>query len=310
MKFAKLIACASVLCMTASTVSAKDLESIGISVGLLGNPFFVAAIKGIEAEARKVNPDVKITSVSADYELNKQSSQIDSFIAAGVDMIMLNAVDQNAIAPAVKRAKEAGVVVASFDVSAPGSDVTVMTDNIAAGQKACQYIVDQLNGKGDVIIINGPGSSSLQDRYKGCKAVFEANEGINILSEDQNGGASRDGGLNTAQSLLTRFNKVDGIFALNDPMAQGADLAARQQGRSEFIITGVDGAPDTEVALKNESSLIRATSSQDPYSMAGQAFRMGYEFFKGNKPDKDTVLIDPVLITRENVKDYTGWTAR
>lgn len=119
MKFAKLIACASVLCMTASTVSAKDLESIGISVGLLGNPFFVAAIKGIEAEARKVNPDVKITSVSADYELNKQSSQIDSFIAAGVDMIMLNAVDQNAIAPAVKRAKDAGVVVASLTFRHP-----------------------------------------------------------------------------------------------------------------------------------------------------------------------------------------------
>lgn len=48
-----------------------------------------------------------------------------------------------------------------------------MTDNVAAGQKACQYIVDQLNGKGDVIIINGPGSSSLQDRYKGCKTVLK-----------------------------------------------------------------------------------------------------------------------------------------
>ena len=133
---------------TAATAQDKELESIGISVGLLGNPFFVATIEGIEDRAREINPDVQITSVSADYDLNKQVSQIENFIAAGVDIIMLNAVDDEAIAPAVMRAKQAGIVVAAFDVSAPGADVTVMTDNIAAGRKACEYIVEQLNGTG------------------------------------------------------------------------------------------------------------------------------------------------------------------
>ena len=136
----------------------KPLNSIGISVGLLGNPFFVATIKGIEDRAREINPDVEITSVSADYDLNKQVSQIDNFIAKGVDIIMLNAVDDTAIAPAVNRAKKAGITIAAFDVSAPGADVTVMTDNIAAGNKACQYIVDALDGKGNVAIIKGPSS--------------------------------------------------------------------------------------------------------------------------------------------------------
>ena len=54
--------------------AAKDLKSVGISVGLLGNPFFVATIKGIEDAAKKINPDVQVTSVSADYDLNKQVS--------------------------------------------------------------------------------------------------------------------------------------------------------------------------------------------------------------------------------------------
>ncbi|WP_068112290.1 ABC transporter substrate-binding protein [Tropicimonas marinistellae] len=294
---------------TGAQAEDKKLESIGISVGLLGNPFFVATIKGIEDRAREINPDVEITSVSADYDLNKQVNQIDNFIAAGVDIIMLNAVDDTAIAPAVKRAKNAGIVVAAFDVSAPGADVTVMTDNIAAGTKACQFIVDALDGEGNVAIIKGPSSSSLNDRFKGCSDVFAANGGINVLSDDQNGKAARDGGLEVMQGLLTRFQDLDAVFGANDPMALGAQLAAKQFNRTDIIITGVDGAPDTEESLADPSSLLKASASQDPYVMAGMALKMGYELFMGNVPDEDTVLIEPVLITADNLGEYQGWTA-
>lgn len=302
-------AAATALLATGALAQDKQLESIGISVGLLGNPFFVATIKGIEDRAKEINPDVQVTSVSADYDLNKQVSQIDNFIASGVDIIMLNAVDAAAIAPAVKRAQNAGIVVAAFDVSAPGADVTVMTDNVDAGRKACQHIVDALDGTGDVIIINGPQSSSIIDRVAGCQEVFEANEGINVLSDDQNGKASRDGGLNVMQGLLTRFDKIDGVFAINDPTAVGAALAARQLGRSEFIITGVDGAPVIEDELAKGDSLIKASASQDPYIMAGQALQMGYDVFMGETPEEDTVLLEPKLITSDNLGDYQGWTA-
>ena len=311
MRFVRNLLCGAALAAAmAGSAAAKDLNSIGISVGLLGNPFFVATIKGIEDRAKEINPNVKITSVSADYDLNKQVSQIDSFIAAGVDIIMLNAVDAKAIAPAVEKAKNAGVVVAAFDVSAPGADVTVMTNNVKAGEIACQYIVDQLKGKGNVIIINGPQSSSIIDRVKGCKDVFAKNPGITILSDDQNGKASREGGLDVGQSLLTRFDNVDAVFAINDPTGIGAELAARQLNRTNFFITAVDGAPDIEQALKSGSSMIKASASQDPYVMAGQALKMGYDVLQGKKPEQDTVLLDPQLITADNVNEYKGWTAQ
>jgi ribose transport system substrate-binding protein len=306
----KLAASATALAIgMASAASAKDLNSIAISVGLLGNPFFVATIKGIEDRAKEVNPDVEVITVSSDYDLNKQVSQMDSFIAAGVDIIMLNAVDAKAIAPAVKKAQAAGIVVAAFDVSAPGSDVTVMTDNVAAGAKACQYIVDNLDGEGDVIIINGPPSSSIIDRVNGCKQVFEANSGINILSDDQNGKASREGGLEVMQGLLTRFSDIDAVFAINDPTGLGAELAAKQFNRTDMIITAVDGAPIVEEALANSSSLIKASSSQDPYVMAGMSFSMAYDVFQGKTPAEDTILLDPELITADNLDGYLGWTA-
>ena len=145
----------------AAPAYAKDVKNVGISVGLLGNPFFVATIKGIEAKAKEITPGAKITSVSADYDLNKQFTQMDNFSAAGTDIVMINAVDPKAIEPSVKRAQAAGMVVAAFDVAAAGADVTVMTDNVKAGELACQYIADHLKGKGDVLIINGPQVSSI-----------------------------------------------------------------------------------------------------------------------------------------------------
>ena len=114
----KLLAATAMAAAIAMPAAGKDLQKIGISVGLLGNPFFVATIKGIEDRAKEINPKVQVTSVSADYDLNKQVSQIDSFIAAGVDIIMLNAVDAKAIAPAVKKAQAAGVIVAATELDA------------------------------------------------------------------------------------------------------------------------------------------------------------------------------------------------
>ncbi|MER8414272.1 ABC transporter substrate-binding protein [Mesorhizobium sp. M1342] len=306
---AKLLCGVALASLAIAPASAKDLNKVGISVGLLGNPFFVATIKGIEDAAKKINPKVEVTSVSADYDLNKQVSQVDSFIAAGVDVIMLNAVDAKAIAPAVKKAQAAGIVVAAFDVSAPGADVTVMTNNVKAGEEACQYLVDHTGGKGDYVILNGPASSSILERVKGCKNVLAQHPDIKILSDDQNAEGSRDGGLKVFQSLLTRFDKIDAVFAINDPTAIGAQLAAKQLNRSEFIFTAVDGAPDIEKELSSGTSMIKASASQDPYVMAGQSLTMAAELLAGKKPAEPTVLLAPKLITAENLKDYKGWTA-
>lgn len=288
---------------------AKELKTLGISVGSLGNPFFVAIIKGAEAQAKEINPDVKVTAVSSDYDLNKQFTQIDNFIAAGVDMILLNAVDPVAIEPAVKKAQAAGIVVSAFDVSAKGADDTVMTNNIQAGELACQYIVDHIGGKGNVVIVNGPQVSSVIDRVKGCEAVFAKHPDIKMLSSNQDAKGSRDGGFAVGQGLLTRFPDIQGVFAINDPTAIGFELAAKQLGRKEFIITAVDGAPDIEAVLKTGNSLIKASASQDPYLMAQRAVAIGNEILQGKKPAETTVLMEPKLITSENVGEYKGWTA-
>ncbi len=295
--------------LAAGDASAKELKAIGISLGSLGNPYFVALAKGAEAEAKKTNPNVKVTTVGFDYDLNKQFTQIDNFIAAGVDLILLNPADPQAVAPAIARAQAAGIPVVAVDTAAEGADATVTTDNIQAGEIACQYIVDKLGGKGDVVIVNGPHVSAVIDRVVGCKKVFAANSGINVLSDDQDAKGSRDGALNVMQSMLTRFEKIDAVFAINDPTGIGANLASKQAGRTNLFITSVDGAPDIEGELKDSSSLIEASSSQDPYAMARLATEIGIGLINDKKPEQQVTLMPSKLVTRDNIADYKGWTA-
>ncbi|VEB04418.1 ribose ABC transport system, periplasmic ribose-binding protein RbsB [Klebsiella pneumoniae] len=110
-----------------------------------------------------------MTLVSSGYDLGQQVAQIDNFIAAKVDMIILNAADSKGIGPAVKRAKEAGIVVVAVDVAAEGADATITSDNTQAGELACKYISDRLNNKGNVVIINGRRSPPYKTASKAAK---------------------------------------------------------------------------------------------------------------------------------------------
>lgn len=295
----------------ASLAQAKDLKSVGVTVGDLANPFFVQIGKGAELKAKELAGDnVKVTIVSSGYDLGQQVTQIDNFIAAQTDLIIINAADSKGIGPAVKRARDAGIVVVAVDVNADGANATVTSNNYQAGEIACQAIVDKLDGKGNVVIINGPPVSAIQDRVQGCQDVFAKHTDIKVLSDNQNAKGSREGGLEVMTALLTAHPKIDAVFAINDPTAIGADLAAKQAQRNEFFIMGVDGSPDAEETLKRDNSLFIGTPAQDPQVMAAEAVKLGYDILQGQEAPKDPVLIPVTMINRDNVGEYKGWTVK
>lgn len=301
----------SVMLAVAPFAQAKELKSIGVTVGDLANPFFVQIAKGAELKAKELAGDkVNVTSVSSGYDLGQQVAQIDNFIAAKTDMIILNAADSKGIGPAVERAKKAGIVVVAVDVAADGANATVTSNNYQAGEIACQTITDKLNGKGNVVIINGPPVSAVQDRVQGCMDVLAKHKEIKLLSHNQNAKGSREGGLEVMTSLLIAHPKIDAVFAINDPTAIGADLAAKQAQRKEFFIMGVDGSPDGEDALKQSNSLFNGTPAQDPQVMAAKAVEIGYDILQGKAAPEKPVLIPVSLINRDNIKDYKGWTVK
>src|SRR6202140_4197714 len=287
----------------------KKLDSVGLTVGDLGNPFFVQIAHGAESRAKQINDKVEFTALSSNYDVNNQTNQIDNFIASNVNLILLGAADSKGIAPAGMRAKQAGITVVAVDVGAEGGvDATVTSNNKQAGQLDGKYVADRLKGKGQIVIVNGPPVSAVTDRVAGFLEEIKKYPDLKILSQDQNAGGSRDGGLRGMTDLLTAFPKIDAVFAINDPTAIGCDLAAKQAQRKDFFIVGVDGAPDVVPSLKDKDSLIAASAAQDPYSMSGKAVEIGYDCMNGKKPAEELTLIPVDLITKENVDQYKGWT--
>ncbi len=291
----------------------SQLKVVGVTLGDIGNPFFYQMTLGAEAAAKKIGgDDVKVMIENAQYDLNKQVNQIDTFIANGAQIIILNAVDFKGIAPAVRRAKEAGVIVIAADVGAEGGvDATVTSNNYDAGVQAGEYIAKKLDGKGSIVIVNGPPVTAVTDRVQGAMYVFAKNPGIKILSDNQNAGGSRDGGLRVMTDLLTAFPEIDAVFAINDPTGIGCELAIKQARReSEMFVVGVDGSPDAEVVLADPDSIFEATPAQDPYAMAKMAVEVGWDIMQGNPPAETTILIPVTLITKENVASFKGWTSK
>jgi ribose transport system substrate-binding protein len=304
-------ACGLLLAISLTTplFAQKKLNVVAVTVGDLGNPFFVQIAHGAQAAAKKINPGVKFQSESSNYDVNNQTNQLDNFVANGANLILLNAADSKGIAPAVVRAKAAGVTVVAVDVGAEGGvDATVTSNNKQAGQLDGKFVADRLKGKGQIVIVNGPPVTAVTDRVAGFLEEIKKSPGIKILSQDQNAGGSRDGGLRVMTDLLTAFPKIDAVFAINDPTAIGCDLAAKQAQRKDFFIVGVDGAPDVVPSLKDKDSLIQASAAQDPYTMAGKAVDIGYDIMNGKKPAQDLTLIPVDLITKDNVDQYKGWT--
>ncbi|HZC36332.1 MAG TPA: ABC transporter substrate-binding protein, partial [Chthoniobacterales bacterium] len=295
--------------LTSPLLAQKKLNAVAVTVGDLGNPFFVQIAHGAEAQAKQYNPAVKFTAESSNYDVNNQSNQVDNFISSGASLIILNAADSKGIAPAVLRAKGAGITVVAVDVAAEGGvDATVTSNNKQAGELDGKYVADRLKGKGQVVIVNGPPVSAVTDRVAGFLEVIKKYPDIKILSQDQNAGGSRDGGLRVMTDLLTAFPKIDAVFAINDPTAIGCDLAAKQAQRKDFFIVGVDGAPDVVPSLKDPDSLIAASAAQDPYTMSEKAVAIGYDVMNGKKPEQELTLIPVELITKDNVAKYKGWT--
>ncbi len=106
--------------LAAPAVRAEGISNVGVSVGSLGNPYFVALVKGATTQLKTTAPSAKINALSADYDLNKQFSQMDSFVASGVNLILLNGVDPQAVMPAIKRVQKSGATVIAVDVALPG----------------------------------------------------------------------------------------------------------------------------------------------------------------------------------------------
>ncbi|MFV8261642.1 substrate-binding domain-containing protein [Aerococcus viridans] len=258
--------------------------TVGLSVSTLSNPFFVSLEEGVNTLATENG--TQVISVDAQDDSAKQSNDVDDLIQQGVDVLLINPVDSAAITPAVEAANSAGIPVIMVDrATDAGEFVTlVASDNVAGGEMAAQYIVDQVGENASTLQLEGvPGASATNERGEGFMNVAETS--LNVL-DSQTANFDRAEGLTVMENMLQGNSDVKAVFAQNDEMALGAIEAIKGAGLSNQItVVSFDG---TEGGIKAvEDGSLAATIAQQPDEMGRLALQAAYDFYAGQEiPEK------------------------
>lgn len=208
-------------------------------------------------EYERTHPNVKFIITSARLDAAKQIADIEDLISRGVDMVLINAHNGEAIIPALKRLKAAGIPFIAFDRRFPNIDPVVQEQkafigcsHFDMGKAAGEFIAEALHGAGNVVILDGaPGGSSQIERRDGFLSVVKKTPGLKIIA-DQVGMWQREKAVQIMENLLQAHPKIDAVWCANDEMALGAVKAAKAAGRlDEMIITGLDGQKDAIKAV-------------------------------------------------------------
>ncbi|MGR3803217.1 galactofuranose ABC transporter, galactofuranose-binding protein YtfQ [Marinibacterium profundimaris] len=229
-----------------------------------------------EAEARGI--DLRFSDAQQRQE--NQIAAIRSFVAQGVDAILLAPVVATGWDSVLEEAKEADIPVVLLDRKVDSSDDLYLTavgsDLVHEGEVAGQWLVDNKpEGECRVVELQGTtGSSPAIDRANGFRAAIEGHDDIEIV-RSQTGDFTRSGGKEVMESFLQAEGGGDNICALyahNDDMALGAIQAIKEAGidpGDDILIVSIDAVPDIFKAMADGDA--NATVELTP-NMAGPAF--------------------------------------
>lgn len=207
--------------------------------------FWKTVHAGAAKASREDDFDIVWKGPLKEDDLKAQIELVQSFIAQKVSGIVLAPLSDRALVNPVKAAKAAGIPVVVFDSALQGEehDAFVATDNLAAGKLAAQEMLKRLDGKGKVVVLRyQEGSASTMERERGFLDAIRKNPGIEVVSDNQYGGATTETAFSTSESLLSARQAatggVDGVFTPNESTTFGMLLALRKAnlaGKLKFI---------------------------------------------------------------------------
>jgi len=237
----------------------------------------------------------------------QQINVIESFVAAGVDGIVLAPLDELALVKPVQEAMKSGIPVVIMDSglkAEAGRDYVgyVATDNYAGGKLAAAHMIELLGGKGDVLVLRYQhGSASTSQREDGFLEGLKAAPDIRVVSSDRYGGPTSDTAYTEAENLLTRFDRLDGIFCACEPMTFGVLKALVRAGRAgEVKLIGFD--PSAKLIEAMQQGHVHAIVLQDPLNIGYLAVKKLVAHVRGERIE-ERIDTGCTLATPENMND-------
>ena len=285
--------------VTVSAAEKKDKYVIGMSQCNLGEPWRVAMNDQIAMAAEK-HPEFEVIFADAAQDNSKQIADIENFVQMGVDLIITSPNEATPLTNAVSAAYDAGIPVILLDRKIDGDKYTqfIGADNVDMGRIAGEYIADTLlPDGGKVCEIKGlEGTSGGIDRDNGFREGIKKNDKIEIVSVN-NADWLREKAITVAEEMLQTNDEIDLFLALNDPMAEGAYIAAKNAGREKDILfVGFDGLPTPDGGIR--SVMDGRLSMTQVYPTGGtEAIESAYQLLvEGKELDKTLTLTSEIVI--------------
>ena len=168
---------------------------------------------------------IDVTYVESEGDISKQIANLEDLIAQEVDVIITTPNDTTALNATLQDAMDEGIKVILLCAGIDGDqyDTLITVDETEFGRVGAQWLVDQLNGTGKIICLNGiSGLSTSEQRWAGAKSVFDQNPGIEVLAvEDANWDYAT--GKTVTSDLLAAYPQIDGVWSQGGSMTLGAE---------------------------------------------------------------------------------------
>ena len=290
---------------TDAEAGAKDKYVIGMSQCNLGEPWRVAMNDQIAAAA-EAHPEFEIIYADAAQDNSKQIADIENFVQMGVDLIITSPNEATPLTNAVTAAYEAGIPVILLDRKIDGDGYTqfIGADNVAIGKQVGEYVANTLlPDGGKVCEIKGlEGTSGGIDRDNGFREGIKANPKVEIVAAN-NADWLLGKAITVAEEMLQTNKEIDLFYCLNDPMAEGAYIAAKNAGREKDIIfIGVDGLPTPDGGIRSVMEGRLSLSMVYPTGGA-EAIESAYQLLVEGKELEKEITLESEIITPETAPD-------
>jgi len=272
------------------------------------NPWRIAETKSIREEAEKRG--IKMVYSDAQSDTAKQISDVEDMVAQGVDYIILAPREFEGLTPALETAKKADIPVILVDRKVAGEAgkdyVSFLGSNfIEQGQKAADWLIEEMGGKGNIVELTGTsGSSVAMDRQKGFGDRLKENAPDMKVIASQTGDFARANGQKVMENLLqSEGDKINAVYAHNDEMAIGAINAIKAAGKvpgKDIIVVSVDGTKDALQAIIDGE--MGATVESSPF-FGPSVFDVIENLEDGKEVEKE-IIIEDRFFDKSNAADF------
>lgn len=222
-----------------------------------------------------------------------------------IDALVVLPFESGPLTDPVRRVKDSGVFVTVVDrgLTEEGiEDLYVAGNNHELGRVSGEYIREQLDGEGDIVVLRGIPTVIDDERVQGFQEAIEGSE-VNIL-DMQHANWNRDDGFEVMQDYLARFENIDAVWAQDDDIALGVIEAVRQADREdELFIVGGAGMKDIIKRVMEGDELVPVDVLYPP-AMIATAMDLTVQHFVSNGPVLGEYILGSPLITQENAEQY------